>query len=72
MAKKQLRVVRLIEPELCIECRFGHKADVEMTDGSMQQMIYCKRLDCDNWDYQVVEQAKDVHCHDDEEQDEAA
>lgn len=72
MAKKQLRVVRLIEPELCIECRFGQKADVELSDGSMQQMIYCKRLDCDNWDYQVVEQATDVHCYDEDQQDEAA
>lgn len=60
MGKKQLKVVRLLEPELCTECRFGHKAEVEMTDGSIQQMIHCRRLDCDNWDYQTVDQAADI------------
>lgn len=60
MAKKQLRVVRLLEPELCLECRFGHRADVEMNDGSIQQMVYCKRLDCDNWDYSSAESARSV------------
>lgn len=60
MAKRQLRVVRLLEPELCLECRFGQRAEVEMQDGSMQQMIYCRRLDCDNWDYSSAEPAKSV------------
>lgn len=60
MGKKQLRVVRLIEPELCLECRFGNKAEVEMADGSIQQMIHCRRLDCDNWDYQTVDEAADI------------
>lgn len=67
MAKKQLRVVRLLEPELCLECRFGQKAEVEMDDGTVQQMIYCKRLDCDNWDYQVTESAKSILPGDGEE-----
>ena len=60
MARRQLRVVKLLEPELCLECRFGHKADVEMADGTTQQMVYCKRLDCDNWDYSTAEPARSV------------
>lgn len=64
MAKRQLRVVRLLEPEMCLECRFGHRAEVEMHDGSSQQMIYCKRLDCDNWDYSSAEPAKSVSVDD--------
>ena len=60
MARRQLKVVKLLEPELCLECRFGHKADVEMADGSTKQMVYCKRLDCDNWDYSSAEPARSV------------
>lgn len=60
MARRQLKVVRLLEPEMCMECRFAHKADVEMNDGSSQRMIYCRRLDCDNWDYSTAEPAKGV------------
>lgn len=60
MARKQLKVVRLLEPEMCLECRFANKAEVEMNDGSIQRMIYCRRLDCDNWDYATAETAKSV------------
>ena len=55
MARKNLKVVRLIEPDLCLECRFAQTADVEMADGSVQRMIRCRRLDCDNWDYESAE-----------------
>lgn len=64
MAKRQLKVVRLLEPEMCLECRFAHTADVELEDGAMQQMIYCKRLDCDNWDVVSAESAKSIHLRD--------
>ncbi|HEY0868157.1 MAG TPA: hypothetical protein VGE01_12300 [Fimbriimonas sp.] len=50
MGKRQLKVVRLLEPEMCLSCRFGKVADVETVDGSVQRMIRCERLDCDNWD----------------------
>ena len=60
MAKKQLKIVRLIEPELCLECRFSNMAEVEQEDGSTSRMIYCKRLDCDNWDTSSSEPAKNV------------
>jgi hypothetical protein len=36
-------------------------ADVDMADGSVQRMIYCRRLDCDNWDYSNAEPARGVH-----------
>ncbi len=57
MAKRELRVVRLLEPDLCEECRFAQQADVETEDGTTQRMLYCKRLDCDNWDYSSAEPA---------------
>lgn len=63
MAQKQLKVVRLLEPDLCLECRFARIADVEMSDGSTQRMIYCRRLDCDNWDYASAEPAKGLRVH---------
>lgn len=64
MAKKQLKIVRLIEPELCLECRFSQMADVEQADGTTSRMIYCRRLDCDNWDTSEAEAANDVHLDD--------
>ncbi|GBC92687.1 hypothetical protein HRbin15_01163 [bacterium HR15] len=61
MPGRELKVVRLLEPELCMRCRFADIADVEMADGRVQRMLYCRRLDCDNWDYSSAEPAKRVH-----------
>lgn len=55
---KQLKIVRLLEPELCLDCRFAEMADVENDNGAVQKMIYCKRLDCDNWDIVNAQPAK--------------
>jgi hypothetical protein len=60
MARRELRVVRLLEPEICLECRFAHVASVETADTQQQRMLYCKRLDCDNWDYSTAEPANKV------------
>jgi hypothetical protein len=68
MARRQLKIVKLLEPELCLECRFANMADVENTSGKVQRMVYCRRLDCDNWDYSTAEPAKKVRF----DQDEAA
>lgn len=57
MAGRQLKIVRLIEPELCIDCPFARVADVENEAGQVQRMIYCRRLDCDNWDFTNAENA---------------
>lgn len=65
MARKQLKIVRLIEPEMCLDCRFAHMADVEAEDGSMSRMIYCRRLDCDNWDTSNAEIAKSIQVDED-------
>jgi hypothetical protein len=58
MPQRNLRVVRLLEPELCSECRFSKMASVAMNDGRTQRMVYCRRLDCDNWDYTTAEAAE--------------
>ena len=60
MARRQLKIVRLIEPELCLDCRFAQTAEVENNQGVTQRMIYCRRLDCDNWDIVNSEVAKNV------------
>ena len=65
MARRNLKIVRLLEPELCTECRFAQMADVEGADGALQRMIYCRRLDCDNWDFSSAETAKSVHVDED-------
>ncbi|MCB0826349.1 MAG: hypothetical protein R2688_08460 [Fimbriimonadaceae bacterium] len=64
MARKHLKVVRLLEPELCMECRFSQTANVELADGTFQRMIHCRRKDCDNWDYQSAENAKSLQSED--------
>lgn len=65
MARRNLKIVKLLEPELCTDCRFARMADVEAVDGSIQRMIYCRRLDCDNWDFASAETAKSVHVDED-------
>lgn len=60
MSRRQLKIVRLLEPELCLECRFAQMAEVESADGAIQRMVYCKRLDCDNWDFSSAEPVRTV------------
>ena len=50
-----LRIVRLLEPDLCRSCQYGVMVLVEMEDGSDRRMLQCKRLDCDNWETEDVE-----------------
>ncbi len=52
----KLRIVRLLEPALCLSCRFASIATVEMQDTSSRRMLHCKRLDCDNWQTEEVEE----------------
>ncbi len=60
MARKQLKIVRLLEPELCQDCRFAQTAEVANAEGEFQRMVYCRRLDCDNWDIVSAEPATNV------------
>lgn len=52
----KLRIVRLMEPSLCLSCRFAVLATVEMADGNKRRMLHCKRLDCDNWQIEESEE----------------
>ncbi len=61
MLDKVHQIVRLLEPELCQECPFAKMAEVTTADGVYQRMIYCRRLDCDNWDRSEAEPAYDVN-----------
>jgi hypothetical protein len=45
----KLRIVRLLEPNLCLSCQFAAIVTVEMENGNSRRMLHCKRLDCDNW-----------------------
>jgi hypothetical protein len=45
-----------MEPALCLSCRFASIANVEMQDSSNRRMLHCKRLDCDNWQTEEVEE----------------
>jgi len=67
MAQRNLKIVRLLEPEMCLDCRFAQIADVTGNDGVPQRMIYCRRLDCDNWDIVNAEPATSVRTDDGEE-----
>ena len=64
MSRKQLKIVRLLEPELCLDCRFAKTAEVENQTGTHQRMIYCQRLDCDNWDIINAEPARSMNVDD--------
>jgi len=72
MARRELKVVRLLEPDLCLDCPFAKEADVKTQDGSEQRMVYCRRLDCDNWDYSSAEPALKVDVRADEPDVESA
>ena len=47
--KSKLRVIKIIDPILCVRCDNAYIADVVMGDGKRKKMFYCSRLDCDNW-----------------------
>ena len=60
LARDPMRVIRLIEPEICVSCRFSDVATVTLASGHRQRMIYCRRGDCDNWDLASSEDALSV------------
>ena len=45
----KIRIVRVLDQTLCISCNNAYVADVLMSSGQRKKMIYCSRLDCDNW-----------------------
>ncbi len=54
--RKLLKVVQLLEPDLCKNCRFAEIITIKLSENRSDQIIHCKRLDCDNWDYTTIEQ----------------
>ena len=55
MEEKPKMLVLLVKPEDCLRCRFASTAIVDLENGSSKRMIFCQRLDCDNWNYSSVE-----------------
>ena len=47
--KSKLKVIRIMDPILCVRCDYAYIADVVMQNGRRKKMFYCSRLDCDNW-----------------------
>lgn len=47
--KNKLKVIKIMDPLLCVRCDYAYIADVVMRDGIRKKMFYCSRLDCDNW-----------------------
>ena len=45
----KLKVIKIMDPLLCVRCESAYIADVVMRDGDRKKMFYCSRLDCDNW-----------------------
>jgi hypothetical protein len=60
MSNRSMKVIVLLEPDLCIDCRFAKMATVTLESGEQQRMINCTRLDCDNWSLEDVQTIKDV------------
>lgn len=50
----RLKIVRLMEPALCLSCNQSTIAEVEMENGTSRRMLHCRRLDCDNWETEEV------------------
>lgn len=48
-SKSKLKVIKILDPLLCVRCDNAYIADVVMRDGANKKMFYCSRLDCDNW-----------------------
>ena len=60
MVKRELRIVRLMDPEMCLGCAFSRIAEVEDSHGDRSRMIQCRRLDCDNWETVGAEGVRSV------------
>ena len=58
----KMRVVRLMDPAMCLSCKFASIATVEMDSGKTRRMLHCRRLDCDNWQSETdSEQPRQVY-----------
>lgn len=53
--KEPVKMVRLLEPSMCVGCRFAGMLMVDMTASNPVPTRHCKRGDCDNWDMSDVQ-----------------
>ena len=61
-AQSKLKVIKIMDPLLCVRCDNAYIADVVLRDGTHKKMFYCSRLDCDNW----VSKAPALHDNDED------
>ncbi len=47
--ESRLKVIKIMDPLMCVRCDNAYIADVVTKDGTRKKMFYCSRLDCDNW-----------------------
>lgn len=48
-SQSKLKVIKILDPLLCVRCDYAYVADVVMKNNEQKKMFYCSRLDCDNW-----------------------
>lgn len=48
-SKSKLKVIKILDPLMCVRCDNAYIADVVMKEGTRKKMFYCSRRDCDNW-----------------------
>ncbi len=54
MSQKPLKILRLLEPDLCLDCAFSSVSEITDDEGRVYRTFRCRRGDCDNWDLSDV------------------
>ena len=63
-AQSKLKVIKIMDPLLCVRCDCAYIADVVLHDSNeKKKMFYCSRLDCDNWISESANHSQE-QCHD--------
>lgn len=62
-SRGNLKVIKIVDPLLCVRCDNAYIADVISSEGERKKMFYCSRLDCDNWvfDKQAAQSTSSVN-----------
>lgn len=57
--RQHLRIIKIIDPVLCLRCEQSSIADVtDNKTGKTKKMFYCSRLDCDNWETGTIDKSQ--------------
>ena len=59
-SQSKLKVIKIMDPLLCVRCDNAYIADVVTQDDKKKKMFYCSRLDCDNWVSKTSEADSDL------------